>query len=283
MARRTDGQGSHEQAPDNVIYANFGTRKRVSTPEEVHRVSRVRTMSPAATRVVSFVNKQTDSGRITRGRQYATGGHVVGLDVRTGAVHGKVAGSQNEPFAVLIQVPYRSNDDITRLAELFARTPNSVSAARDGMLGEEALDILFAEYPGDLRFSCTCPDPEYVCKHVVAVADRLAARIDADPSVIFALRGLDFTRFEQSVMDQARSVAQDSFSGSGLSVEERNELFWQGRDLPALPTPKRAPAVEDSDPELLRKAMRAVSHTNIDLLRAVSDVEDLYYYLSRDN
>jgi len=26
--------------------------------------------------------------------------------------------------------------------------------------------------------------------------------------------------------------------------------------------------------------MRSVSHTNLDLLRAVSDIEDLYYHLS---
>ncbi|OFQ53363.1 hypothetical protein [Corynebacterium sp. HMSC074H12] len=268
---------------NNVIYANFGTRKRVSTPEEVNRVDRVRTMQPAATRLLNFVNQQTDSGRIRRGRQYATEGHVVGLDVRNGAVHGKVAGSQNEPFAVLIQVPYRNNEDIGRLSEMFARTPNSVAKAREGMLADASLDILIAEYPDDLRFSCTCPDPEYVCKHVVAVADRLAARMDADPSVIFALRGLDFARLEQAVMEQAKAASEDSYSASGaadISQEERNALFWEGRELPPLPEPKTAPAVDDSDPELLRKAMRSVSHTNIDLLRAVSDVEDLYYHLT---
>ena len=265
---------------DNVIYANFGTRKRVSTPEEVHRVDRVRTMHPAATRVINFVNEQTDSGRISRGRQYAADGHVVGLDVRNGAVHGKVAGSQNEPFAVLIQVPYRNNEDIARLSEMFARTPNSVAKAREGMLADDALDILVAEFADDLRFSCTCPDPEYVCKHVVAVADRLAARMDADPSVIFALRGLDFARLEQSVMEQAKSASEDSYSGADLDPEERNALFWAGRELPLLPEPKSAPAIDDSDPDLLRKAMRSVSHTNIDVLRAVSDVDDLYYHLT---
>ncbi|WP_296132903.1 hypothetical protein [uncultured Corynebacterium sp.] len=269
-----------DSGENNVIYANFGTRKRVSTPEEVNRVDRVRTMQPAATRVVNFVNQHSDSGRISRGRQYAAGGHVVGLDVRNGAVHGKVAGSQNEPFAVLIQVPYRNNDDIGRLSEMFARTANSVARAREGLLDDGALDILFAEFPDDLRFSCTCPDPEYVCKHVVAVADRLAARMDADPSVIFALRGLDFARLEQSVMAQAKSASEDSFTANELSAEERNALFWQGRELPPLPEPKYAPAVDDSDPELLRKAMRSVSHTNIDLLRAVSDVDDLYYHLT---
>ena len=181
---------------------------------------------------------------------------------------------------MLLQVPYRTNDDVAELSQMFARTPNSIANARDGLLSEEALDILIAQDPADMRFSCTCPYPEYVCKHVVAVADRLAARMDADPSVIFALRGLDFARLEQAVMEQAKNVSQDSFSGSSLSPEERNELFWEGRQLPDMPRPKVAPAVDDSDPDLLRKAMRAVSHTNIDLLRAVSDVEDLYYHLT---
>ena len=39
-------------------------------------------------------------------------------------------------------------------------------------------------------------------------------------------------------------------------------------------------SIDDSDPDLLRKAMRSVSHTNLDLLRAVSDIEDLYYHLT---
>ena len=50
-----------------------------------------------------------------------------------------------------------------------------------------------------------------------------------------------------------------------------------------MPEPKIAPAIDDSDPDLLRKAMRAVSHTNVDLLRAVSDVEDLYHFLTEKN
>ena len=81
-------------------------------------------------------------------------------------------------------------------------------------------------------------------------------------------------------MAQAKSASEDSFTANELSAEERNALFWEGRELPPLPEPKYAPAVDDSDPELLRKAMRSVSHTNIDLLRAVSDVDDLYYHLT---
>lgn len=265
---------------DNVIYANFGQRKRVSSPEEVKHVQRNGALSPAATRVVDFINSGTDSGRITRGRQYAAGGHVVSLDVRDGAVHGQVAGSQIEPFTVLIQLPFRTKEDIEELSRTFARTPNSMANARNGVLSDHVIDLLFAEKLEDIRFSCTCPDGEYVCKHVVAVADRLAARIDADPAVIFSMRGMSFARLEEMVMTEAHTAAHDSISDDSLKPEQRHQLFWEGRELPDLPRPKVAPALDDSDPDLLRKAMRAVSHTNIDLLRAVSDIEDMYHHLT---
>ena len=64
------------------------------------------------------------------------------------------------------------------------------------------------------------------------------------------------------------------------ATEDGAETFWSGRELPAVPSPKIAPALDDSDPDLLRKALRAVSHTNIDLLRAVSDIEDMYHHLT---
>ena len=98
--------------------------------------------------------------------------------------------------------------------------------------------------------------------------------------MIFNMRGLDFARLEKAVMEQSQQVSRESFGASDLSAEEKNDVFWNGREMPKLPHPKVAPALEDSDPDLLRKALRAVSHTNIDLLRAVSDIEDLYYHLT---
>lgn len=271
---------------DNVTYVNFGTKKRVTTADEVLKVERVdhsgSTLSPAATRLVSVMSRQVDSGRLQRGRDYARQGHVVGLDVRNGAIHGRVAGSQNEPFAVLIQLPYRSNDQLTQVADLMARTPNALRDAREGLLPLSVLNLLLGEDDNDIRFSCTCPDNSRVCKHVVAVVDRLAARMDADPAVVFAMRGLNFASLEQLMMSKAAEASRDAFSPqSGLDNEERNALFWDGRDLPDLPQPKVAPALQDSDMDLLRRALRSVSHTNIELLRAVSDIEDLYDYLTR--
>lgn len=274
--------------------------------------------NPAAERVMKFVTTTTDSGRLARGRKYARAGHVVDLDLRVGAVHGQVAGSQNQPFSVLIQLPYRDKDDIEKVTGMLARTANSIRRAIRGDVEPEVLDILLAPSADDVKMSCDCPDYGHVCKHVVAVADRLAARIDADPLQLFTLRGLNIHALETMVMESAQKVARESAaelsddlgdedttqmpgtstsdgSADGSNKAEgtstaaskaravSNELFWNGRSLPDVPEPKVAPAIDDSDPELLRKAMRAVSHTNVDLLRAVSDVEDLYHFLTEKN
>lgn len=271
---------------DNVTYVNFGTRKKVTTPDEVFKATRVdrsgSALCPAAIRFLSFVNRSVDSGRLSRGRDYARRGNVVGLDVRNGAIHGRVAGSQNEPFSVLIQFPYRSNDELGEVAEILARTPNALRDAREGILPEKVITRLQGEENDDLRFSCTCPDSALVCKHIVAVADRLAARMDSDPCVVFTLRGMSFANLEQIMMAKAVEASRDALApDSTLGVSERNDLFWNGRGLPDVPEPKIAPALEDSDMDLLRKALRSVTHTNLELLRAVSDIEDLYDHLTR--
>lgn len=296
LTREYRGQGS--RARQSPVWSE---RVKSDTPRDS-------IFNPAAERVMKLVTNMTDSGRLARGRQYARSGHVVDLDIRDGAVHGQVAGSQNQPFAVLMQLPYRDKEDIEKLTGLLARSAGSISSAIRGELTGEALDLLLAPTGEDIRFDCTCPDHGHVCKHIVAVADRLSMRIDADPLQLFALRGINILSLQTMVMEAADKVAQESAgespddkagapsatmpegsdslvsdSADAVAKAQSNELYWNGRALPDMPRPKVAPALDDSDPDLLRKAMRAVSHTNVDLLRAVSDVEDLYHFMTSKN
>src|SRR5690625_893605 len=103
---------------------------------------------------MKFVTTTTDSGRLARGRKYARAGHVVDLDLRVGAVHGQVAGSQNQPFSVLIQLPYRDKVDIEKVTGMLARTANSIRRAIRGDVEPEVLDILLAASADDVKMSC---------------------------------------------------------------------------------------------------------------------------------
>lgn len=260
---------------DNVIYANFGRKVRVEKPEQTsdERVERRPAMAPAAELLLEVATSRADRGRLTRGRDYARAGHVLSMDLRNGAVHAQVAGSQNEPFTVAVQLPYRSPDDLSVVSAELARTPNGMRGARKGELSRTVVGALLAEDINDIRVRCDCPDPFAICKHAVAVLEKLAGKIDADPLALFTLRGMDLISLEKAVMVQAKDVSRES--------EENPELFWAGRELPALPEPRVAPALDDSDLDLLHKAMRAISYTNVDQLRAVSDIEDLYDHLCR--
>ena len=253
---------------NNVIYANFGTRTRVTSPDDVTRVDTTG-FGQAANRLWQSVTSQADQGRIKRGREYAGAGNVVELQVRSGSASAAVAGSQNDPFNVQIILPYRSPEEINSISNTLARTNNGMSRARRGEFTGELLDLLLAGDTDDIRFSCDCPDHVRACKHAVASTLKLAEKMDADPGVVFQLRGMNLDDLEKMVLTDSISVAAES-------TEEGSSLFFTGRELPELPDPKTAPALDDSDLDLLHKAMRSVSFTNVDQLRAVSDIEELY-------
>lgn len=271
---------------DNVIFANFGNKTRVrgadspsaspagsesaSGPASVE--TRDRGFSPAAQRLRQLVRENTDEGRVKRGRDYYRNKHVLNPRIGHGSISADVAGSQNLPFQVSITFPYRSTDQLAEVTKELAETTGGVALARAGNLSEAMLDNLLADTASDLRFRCDCPDHSHCCKHAVAVAYHAADMMGADPGLVFSLRGLNLVSLEHSVAMQARKISAERAKGS-------HEGFWNGADLPDLPEPKKAPALEDSDEMLLHKAMRMCSLTSVDELRAVADIEDMYDFL----
>lgn len=271
-------RGLKNSADDNVIYANFGARKRVDKPvdHEADRIKLVRSrplQGSAGLELRRMVQENADDGRYQRGIDYARSGHVVDIEIRNGAAHGQIAGSQNQPFAALIQLPPRSIDELNQIGRILAETAGAMERIRAGELSDELLEILLAAEADDLRCYCDCPDSAWICKHLVAFSEELAAKLDADPAAVFRLRGIELSQLERMIASSADDVARQA-------TNEGAENFWTGRELPAVPNPKIAPAIDDADPDLLRKALRSVSHTNLDLLRAISDIEDMYHHLS---
>lgn len=277
---------------DNVIYANFGARRRVSTametsPAHLPADSERGDTGPSAPsgrgklndpawRLYSAMVRRSDPARRQRGKSYADKGNVLSTAIQPGRIVGAVAGTQNEPFTTMVVLPYRETKQIYSAVDLMASTDNSVSDARAGIFSTELLDLLFAAEHEPVRFMCTCPDSAntQVCKHGVAVAIKATEMLDDDPTALFRLRNLDLNTLERQIVDSAGKRAHEA-------VKEGSEFFWAGRSMPPLPDPKVAPMLADSDLELLHKAIQTISYTNIEQLRGVADIEDLYHELTR--
>lgn len=321
MAERFDGKGrrSSRRSPqvDNVIYVNFGARDRApvasrdmfadpDAPSHKPRRKPTRarakakgTRSTAADWLTDLAFAQADSGRLSRGRGYYQGGHVINVEFVPGSITAKVIGSQPQPFSVAIMFPPRTDPQLARLPDLISQLDGGIQAVRSGQFSPDMLKILFGGHPYKARYYCDCPDKAKVCKHIVATMMAAADRVATDPGLVFQLRGLNLAdmRLPKQSTKSAGSAgsvpptpktsasagsAKRAEAPSPEAIAAATDRFWNGGPLPEIPQLKTQSALADSDEQLLHKAMRTISYTSMDELCAVSDIEDLYYNLTHE-
>ena len=300
----------------NVIYVNFGARDYTpvagrdmfadpDAPSHKPRRKTTRaratakgTRSTAADWLTDLAFTQSDTGRMSRGRGYYQGGHVMNLEFVPGSITAKVIGSQPQPFSVAIMFPPRTDPQLARLPDLISQLDGGIQAVRSGQFSPDMLKILFGGHPYKARYYCDCPDKAKVCKHVVATMMAAADRVAVDPGLVFQLRGLNLADMrlpkpagsagsvpatpETSASAGSAGAAKKAEAPSPEAIAAATDRFWNGGPLPEIPQLKTQSALADSDEELLHKAMRTISYTSVDELCAVSDIEDLYYNLTHE-
>ena len=305
----------------NVIYVNFGARDYTPVAgrdmfadhpdapsyKPRRKTTRARatakgTHSTAADWLTDLAFTQSDNGRMSRGRSYYQGGHVMNLEFVPGSITAKVIGSQPQPFSVAIMFPPRTDPQLARLPDLISQLDGGIQAVRSGQFSPDMLKILFGGHPYKARYYCDCPDKAKVCKHIVATMMAAADRVAADPGLVFQLRGLNLADMrlpkqstkpagstgsvpatpETSASAGSAGSAKKAEAPSPEAIAAATDRFWNGGLLPEIPQLKTQSALADSDEELLHKAMRTISYTSVDELCAVSDIEDLYYNLTHE-
>jgi superfamily II DNA or RNA helicase len=134
--------------------------------------------------------------RLDRGRSYANTGKVLSLDIQDGKAAAKVKGHYRPSYKVEIRFPALAKKK--RVLALVEEDPSLLARIAAGELPEEFLLKLKKEgielIPRrwkDMKRSCSCPDWGDPCKHMAALYYVIAREIDADPHVLFRLRGVD--------------------------------------------------------------------------------------------
>lgn len=149
-----------------------------------------------AGRWIAALERLVDAGRLSRGRSYARSGQVVSLEVGTEGVKARVQGSRPTPYRVAIRFRRLSDAEWERVADAMAAEALYAARLLAGEMPEQietafeaAGTSLFPVTRGDLQTQCSCPDWANPCKHVAAVHYLLGERFDADPFLLFELRG----------------------------------------------------------------------------------------------
>ena len=197
---------------------------------------------------LAALERLMDAGRLSRGRSYARSGQVLNLDIKPGRVDSRVQGSRPSPYKVEIEIKPLSDKDWERVADAMAEQAIFAAKLLAGEMPqniEEAFAAakvnLFPTSKGDLETDCSCPDWSNPCKHIAAVYYLLGEQFDADPFLLFRLRGkskddvMAMLRARRTLA-QAESQATESTAKSVrvtepvIPLKESLERFWDAAD-----------------------------------------------------
>jgi uncharacterized Zn finger protein len=188
--------------------------------------------------------------RLARGRSYARSGHVMQAEVRAGVVTAQVWGSAPRPYRVQLRLKPLSDEVWEHAIAALAEQAVYVAKLLAGEMPQEIEAIfaaagapLFPQSPGEIEASCTCPDWANPCKHVAAVHYVLASNLDAQPFLLFQLRG----RTAEQITEALRGRWADDAGTDGAAVAEEPA---PGAAPEALTAPLRAARFFQAGPEL---------------------------------
>ena len=134
--------------------------------------------------------------RLDRGRSYANTGKVSSLEFKDGQATAKVKGHYRPFYNVKITFPPLKNaEQVYRMIE---EDPMLLALIAAGELPEsflqklkdKGIDLIPQKWK-EMDRKCNCPDWGDPCKHMAALYYVIAREIDADPHVLFRLRGMD--------------------------------------------------------------------------------------------
>lgn len=195
---------------------------------------------------------QDYENRLPRGRTYLRNGSVIDLRIEAGKVTARVQGSSL--YNVEVKVNALAAKRWEDLKGRCAGRVDSVVALLAGKLPDTVMSAvtcrksgLFPE-PSAISLSCSCPDWADMCKHVAAALYGIGTRLDAEPELLFVLRGVSSGHLVQAAAREMTAAAAAQNAATELAGEDLGALFGielatsddGGAALPAKTVKKKA-------------------------------------------
>lgn len=201
-------------------------------------------------RLLEALENFTDSGRLQRGRAYASDNRIKQWSIKKGLVQAKIRGNKNPYFGVYEEPMYKTKVQMTHLTvaqwkKVIARLTERASFIAKLLVDEipENIEDVFAEFDThllpnnykDFNVSCDCPDYSVPCKHIAGVCYRLATVLDTNPLLLFEMRGLEPEKLQQELIKSPLGKVLANAHGAGTSELKPVESLYTRPELKAMP------------------------------------------------
>jgi uncharacterized Zn finger protein len=204
------------------------------------------------------------SNRIGRGRSYVRHGAVLDLKIQPGKIIALVQGAVSRPYTIEIRIQKIKNAAWENIIQKCQGRIDSLNALLDGKLPKAMVNSLMDKKegifpsPGEIKFSCSCPDSAYMCKHIAATLYGVGTRLDHTPALFFTLRGVDMedlvSRAIQKEADQLIKKSKTKTSKRIIKNADLSSTF--GIDFDESPLPDITKPVVPSPKKISRKPNR---------------------------
>ena len=194
--------------------------------------------------------------RLPRGRTYVRNGSVLDLKIAKGRIAALVMGSQI--YTVEIKIAELAAPRWRTIAADCAGSIDSLVELLQGRLSKAVMEHICAPRtglfpaPGEIDFSCSCPDWADMCKHVAAVLYGVGARLDKQPELLFTLRGVDAKELIAHAGAAAPKTKTAPSAGKMLAETDLADVF--GIELANAPPEKPVKAAKATRPPRQIKA-----------------------------
>lgn len=158
------------------------------------------------------------SNRIDRGKSYVRNGMVIDLKISKGLVSALVMGSRPTPYKCDITIKTLDEKAWSNLKTKLQSKFDSLQTLLAGEFPEDLKHVFsskengFFPSPKEIKMNCSCPDYADLCKHLASALYGVGAKLDANPELIFTLRGADINELTSSVLQSHKKTLSDKVS-----------------------------------------------------------------------
>lgn len=185
--------------------------------------------------------------RLPRGRSYVRNGSVCHLEISAGQILAMVSGSKMYTVSITVKkLPAARWEGIK--GQCTGRV-GSMLELLQGKLSAEVMAVVahrengLFPLPGEMSLDCSCPDWASMCKHVAAVLYGVGHRLDAEPEILFTLRGVDAHELISApvtLIEKGPGARTDTLGDETLADIFGIDLDTEAMIAPAIKTPPPA-------------------------------------------
>jgi uncharacterized Zn finger protein len=153
--------------------------------------------------------------------------------INKGSIHAELEGLMGSIHEVDIHAPVLPLKIWPQVASVLRRSGSMLEALSQGKV-PRSFDRLVARIAGEpifpearrVTYACTCANPERPCRHILAVHELFARRLETRPWELLVMRGIDLG----ALLDQARRGSAEDLPKLAYGASEEPILFPEGEE-----------------------------------------------------